>query len=1340
MCTVRAMAQNCSSGPMAAPVCSLKQLASPARLSATYDSRGFRYWGRRASYRLLQMALLYLTVLCITWAFPPLYDRLSETSQAVVFTLVDSASVELQQQVSPASQQTDNPGVKVTKNSSSASTPSTINLPPAVDEVDVANVKEYGLADNLSVVVENQTDLAPEEQYVVRAEPKIITKEELAERKPPTAEPVADVKPEVLPEESLTLTNGSSSDTSVNEPEPSDHATPPEDIPSFSEWAQKQLAEAEEKQKVAVNTNGSSAPTASSSRAGGALKLRSKNYASPDCGAKIVATNPEAASASSVLSPSRDEYLLNTCTSRIWFVVELCEAIQAKKIELANFELFSSSPREFSVSVSDRIQTRDWQSVGHFTAEDERNIQSFTLHPQLFGKYIKVEFHSHYGSEHFCPVSLFRVYGTSEFEVLERVDEVHESVLDMDEDDDDDVDGALDIDTGEPPKNLFNSAKDAVMSIVKKAAEALGKGGDVQNDTSLLNTTSEETALEIPHMKFCKSPRHIVVCDNCSDSLFSDVYQLLSCEETSLQILMSSPFVYDVIRDGQLCSKYGLFFSNRRAGAPYPLKQTEILVHPKADPSDYISALFPPQYIAALCNMLAIYEKRVALNISEEPNITTTITISLEEKNSNFQEHGFENVVLPPASTCSADNSAASQACSTPDRSEDSIIELATTVPTTEPYSVQDKSTLPIKPTKTLTDAKQQDTFPSPTDSGGSLHTKSLESEAVPSADAENTVSSVVTATSMLNGKNKTQVDTPDLSVVPSGEASGSSASMESKDDNILQGEGIENVSDIPTEEQPQDTLDRLLKDLKDLDQAVGSSSSSMPVASTSSSAPVPPPNVPPAQQVQKESVFLRLANRIKALERNMSLSGQYLEELSRRYKKQMEEMQRAFNRTLAALGEESRKGHEREQKRMEEMLALQQQLTTLSSVVEVLLEEREGWMYKANVLVHHVILITVEVIICVWLLYYCRRNLNPADMNDDQRRMNAWRTKKNSKTGGVKRRKSVDGVCGHESPKTRCRRPSEEALNIAGTYHDLLITEEAATEVDGGTRTVPKGESKRRRRKKKEFLLKSPSATIIPKRVSVPSSVNDEQLAAEPARRASSSDVPTWWTASNGVGEVENELSIEPQWERQQSVPETACSNFLSDQSHVEELTSFSLPPPSPPPSTPATVKRSSSDLGTGKKQSVSSNKSEVQVIEIRTKRVSTESAPGIIQNNGLVKSPPVSTTPILRHVTSPSFMRTAISSRSGRRNSGIIDPFPQAKLKSDNWEWYSSRHNVSSQRVQLPCTSVPLGLNGQMESEDSQRTSSFNNISSGSEMSRKDSNKRGSSGGLKKMVKKFF
>ena len=63
-----------------------------------------------------------------------------------------------------------------------------------------------------------------------------------------------------------------------------------------------------------------------------------------------------------------------------------------------------------------------------------------------------------------------------------------------------------------------------------------------------------------------------------------------------------------------------------------------------------------------------------------------------------------------------------------------------------------------------------------------------------------------------------------------------------------------------------------------------------------------PPTTAEPPPAQQKESVFVRLSNRIKALELNMSLSQQYLDELSRRYKKQVEEMQKTFNKTLAAL------------------------------------------------------------------------------------------------------------------------------------------------------------------------------------------------------------------------------------------------------------------------------------------------------------------------------------------------------------------------------------------------------------------------------------------------------
>ena len=48
-----------------------------------------------------------------------------------------------------------------------------------------------------------------------------------------------------------------------------------------------------------------------------------------------MAANPESQGASNVISHSKDEYFLNKCTDKSWFVVELCESIKALKVQLA---------------------------------------------------------------------------------------------------------------------------------------------------------------------------------------------------------------------------------------------------------------------------------------------------------------------------------------------------------------------------------------------------------------------------------------------------------------------------------------------------------------------------------------------------------------------------------------------------------------------------------------------------------------------------------------------------------------------------------------------------------------------------------------------------------------------------------------------------------------------------------------------------------------------------------------------------------------------------------------------------------------------------------------------
>ncbi|CAD7000079.1 unnamed protein product [Ceratitis capitata] len=93
-------------------------------------------------------------------------------------------------------------------------------------------------------------------------------------------------------------------------------------IPVFSEWAQKQMEEAEkqqakEQEEVNTSTQKKNLTNGDGKRAA-PLKMRNKNYASPDCGAKIIASNADASNTGAVLSSSKDEYMLSPCGNRIF--------------------------------------------------------------------------------------------------------------------------------------------------------------------------------------------------------------------------------------------------------------------------------------------------------------------------------------------------------------------------------------------------------------------------------------------------------------------------------------------------------------------------------------------------------------------------------------------------------------------------------------------------------------------------------------------------------------------------------------------------------------------------------------------------------------------------------------------------------------------------------------------------------------------------------------------------------------------------------------------------------------------------------------------------------------
>lgn len=106
-------------------------------------------------------------------------------------------------------------------------------------------------------------------------------------------------------------------------------------------------------------------------------------------------------------------------------------------------------------------------TLGNFTARDIRSVQGFKLQNNGFVKYLKIELLSFYGSEHYCPISLIRVFGTSLFDEVERIENIDSKTVDIANDYKNSVfeetlQKFTDLD-------LFGSAKNAVVNVVMKA-------------------------------------------------------------------------------------------------------------------------------------------------------------------------------------------------------------------------------------------------------------------------------------------------------------------------------------------------------------------------------------------------------------------------------------------------------------------------------------------------------------------------------------------------------------------------------------------------------------------------------------------------------------------------------------------------------------------------------------------------------------------------------------------------------------------------------------------------------------------------------------------------------
>uniref|UniRef100_UPI00398F5EB2 SUN domain-containing ossification factor isoform X2 n=1 Tax=Pristiophorus japonicus TaxID=55135 RepID=UPI00398F5EB2 len=794
------------------------------------------------------------------------------------------------------------------------------------------------------------------------------------------------------------------------------------DIPSFDEWKKKVMEEEREKSQ---STHTSSGGLHSAKK----LQKNFNNYASVECGAKILAANPEAKSNSAILMENMDLYMLNPCSAKIWFVIELCEPIQVRQLDIANFELFSSTPKDFLVSISDRYPTNKWVKLGTFHALDERTVQSFPLDEQMYAKYVKVELVSHFGSEHFCPLSLIRVFGTS---MVEEYEEIAESQYNTERLEylDEDYDYPLDYGTREEKssKNLLGSATNAILNMVNIAANMLGakKGAEEMSETEVngsIGSENETTKLDIPDPVLDPSPTSLVPeSDSVVDQLITEevgepeqessdsnarkenlIVQLVHDEEEELVTRQSTVTLlkpeddnYDDNRVSWYETETQMYcivlptISCISSFSEYVYKWCSVLAALQRQRSITLIGKQKVEPVPDIHQLLTAQEETVLVNETEEMKEDESDSL-LAEKVSKITSESQSITNLPENLINQTDSielepshpppASHSPQVSTSDTKYDvkctAILQSSDEVGTdklADQVYLQPELTVPILDQSTET---KLETIQKEAAEGSEETLLILETEAVNDTSLgmlvngsvnknQETVQIPVTPTEpILIGDGMDQYPATEIQSETAG-GKGTLAEAEVP---------LPSVSDMPVSSAVE---------TKDEDQAAEDILLSVPSSNglnrTVTDFYAELHNVTDlgytnGNQVhgsnQKESVFMRLNNRIKALEMNMSLSSRYLEELSQRYRKQMEEMQKAFNKTIIKLQNTSRIAEAKDQRQTEAIGLLQGQLANMTELVGNLSEtvkklHREVSDRQSYLVVSLALCIILAVLLCV--------------------------------------------------------------------------------------------------------------------------------------------------------------------------------------------------------------------------------------------------------------------------------------------------------------------------------------------------------------------------------------
>ncbi|XP_019207032.1 SUN domain-containing ossification factor isoform X4 [Oreochromis niloticus] len=801
-----------------------------------------------------------------------------------------------------------------------------------------------------------------------------------------------------------------------------------EDIPTFDEW-KKQVMEVEKEKSQSLHTSTSSSPHPTKK----VQKNFKNNYASVECGAKILSANSEAKSTSAILMENMDLYMLNPCSNKIWFVIELCEPIQVKQLDIANFELFSSTPKDFLVSISDRYPTNKWVKLGTFHARDERIVQSFPLDEQLYAKYvkmfikyIKVELLSHFGSEHFCPLSLIRVFGTS---MVEEYEEIADSQYPSERleylDEDYDYPPGYQPTEDKASKNLLGSATNAILNMVNNiAANVLGGKPELESGAETGgNATIEGGGKESTESAKPTEALHTVLQPSKPEQPTTEEVSVSSDSSTS------SHSSSDPHKDGQIVTlveeeeedeepRLSTVTLLEEEGEEEEGEKSEEEMRKEADRNQWESQAYCPfssfsslslscmvtlpELLHRWCSarlakerLRSLKKRQLSTQTQTRPTVSTPVlthtpplipipaptptqeALPLTEKAPELEVHEKgqnECKALSEAYTTDTPLSTDTPDSYTP---ELNILLEPSRTSTIPPQSFSDSHSSLTQPTPTpeenslpLVKDTTLDPVPTPplqavsipkTQHASSV-TPTLSASTPPLSPSSETASPVVVVPPVKDQPVQPlpTASRPEDFISPPTELPAALPSNDIHTDSVKSGVDTgdsqrQNVQASQTHGEQADSLPQTGEPHRveetveeELLSASGNGNAQRTAtdfyaelqnggdynggAVNGNSVLVNGGAVHGSSQ--KESVFMRLNNRIKALEMNMSLSSRYLEELSQRYRKQMEEMQKAFNKTIIKLQNTSRIAEEQDQKQTESIQVLQSQLENVTKLM----------------------------------------------------------------------------------------------------------------------------------------------------------------------------------------------------------------------------------------------------------------------------------------------------------------------------------------------------------------------------------------------------------------------